>query len=551
MKEKRINGTDFEKMLKNGHANLKLHEDEVNKLNVFPVPDGDTGTNMRMTLEHGITSAKSDPRIGVYLKGVSDGMLLGARGNSGVILSQLFRGIFLHLSRGSAVTAGDMRNAMIRGYRQAYSAVVTPVEGTILTVSREGVENIRTQVTRQTTVDTFFSMYTAEMRKSLMNTPELLPVLKEAGVIDSGALGYILIVEGMLKYLYGEELEYRPVTTRDDEAELPADLVDESLFNENSVFEDGYCCTFLLQLMKGQQYNQKFKLKQFIDDLSALGNSIVAVQNDSRVKVHVHSMKPHRIIRAAQEYGEFISMKIDNMQIQHNEHDTVTEKPAEHKTLSIVAVTNGAGMKKTFKELGCDCVLEGGATMNTSSKEFLDAFSRLNCDHIVVLPNNKNIRLAAEQAVQLFDGVPVTVLPTISTVQGYYTIAMDIQDSTDIDARIRSMKNGMESLETVALTRATRDYQANGISCREGEIIGLLNGDVVTSGDNFPDAVMAALQQIEGIEDKENCLVFVGCDVDESLKDEIEERITELCPFIEVTFMDGGQPVYSWLLGIS
>ncbi|MBR6406414.1 MAG: DAK2 domain-containing protein [Lachnospiraceae bacterium] len=550
MRAKRINGTDFEKMLKNGHANLKMHEEEVNKLNVFPVPDGDTGTNMRMTLEHGIRSAKSDPHVGAYLKGISDGMLLGARGNSGVILSQIFRGIYLALARGSSINAGDMRNAMIRGYREGYAAVLKPVEGTILTVSREGVENIRTQITRQTTVDTFLSMYAAEMRKSLMNTPELLPVLKEAGVVDSGALGYILIVEGMIKYLFGEELEFKPALSEGEE-ELPVDNVDDSLFNENSVFEDGYCLTFLLQLMKGAQYNQKFKLDQFIDDLSALGNSIVAVQNDRRVKVHVHSMKPHRIIRAAQEYGEFISMKIDNMQIQHNEHDTVVVKKTEHKVLSIVAVTNGAGMRKTYEELGCDCVLEGGATMNTSSKEFLDAFSKLDCDHIVVLPNNKNIRLAAEQATKLYKGVPVTVLPTVSTVQGYYTIAMDIQDSADIQKRIRSMQNGMEALQTVAVTRATRDYQANGISCREGEVIGLLNGEVVTAGGDFPDAIMEAMQQIEGIEDKENCLIFVGCDVDESLKDEIEARISDLCPFAEVTFMDGGQPVYSWLVGIS
>ncbi len=550
MKIRRINGTDFEKMLKNGHANLKMHEDEVNKLNVFPVPDGDTGTNMRLTLEHGIRSAKSDPKIGVYLKGLSDGMLLGARGNSGVILSQLFRGIFLALSRGSAINTADLRNAMTRGYREAYSAVLKPVEGTILTVSREGVENIRPQITRQTSIDNFLSMYAAEMRKSLLNTPELLPVLKEAGVVDSGALGYILIVEGMLKYLYGEELEYTPALSHDEE-ELPVDNVDESLFNENSVFEDGYCLTFLLQLMKGAQYNQKFKLNQFIDDLSALGNSIVAVQNDSRVKVHVHSLKPHRIIRAAQEYGEFISMKIDNMQIQHNEHDTVVVKKTEHKPISIVAVTNGAGMKKTFTDLGCDCVLEGGATMNTSSREFLEAFKKLDCDRIVVLPNNKNIRLAAEQATKLYEGVPVTVLPTVSTVQGYYTIAMDMPDSSDIEARIQSMENGMNALQTVAVTRATRDYQANGVSCREGEVIGLLNGEVVTAGGNFPDAIMEAMQQIDGIDEKENVMIFVGCDVEGDLRDEIESRITELCPFADVTFMDGGQPVYSWLLGIS
>lgn len=346
MKIKRLNGLELEKMLKNGLNLLRNHEDEINALNVFPVPDGDTGTNMRLTLQHGLEQAQSAKEIGVFLKGLSDGMLLGARGNSGVILSQLFRGIFLELQRARAVDCGDIRNALIRGYKTAYQAVVRPVEGTILTVSREGIENIRQQISRATSIDELFGMYVAEMKTSLQKTPDLLPVLKEAGVIDSGAKGYITIVEGMQKYLYGEFVD---AVAKDEREQDETCVVDQTLFNADSAFEDGYCCEFVLQLMNGRNYANRFRENVFVEDLKAYGNSIVCVRNEDRVKVHVHAMKPGKILAIAQEYGEFLTLKIENMQIQHNETNRkALKKAAIHKPMASCAVSNGEGFGELF-----------------------------------------------------------------------------------------------------------------------------------------------------------------------------------------------------------
>ena len=314
---RRINGIHLEKMIKNGLAFLQQHEEEVNRLNVFPVPDGDTGTNMALTLGNGIRYAKSDENAGAYLRSLSDGMLLGARGNSGVILSQFYRGFADELVRSPLIGPGELRNGLIRGYRTAYEAVVHPVEGTILSVTREGIEHIRTQITRNSSIETILSMYIAEMRKTLSFTPEMLSVLKEAGVVDSGAYGFILITEGMLKCLYGEVIELVDVPVQ--KAEQP--LVDLSLFNETSEFSDGYCTEFILQRLTNTRYQQNFNKQKFISELRFFGNSIAVVVNGMRVKVHIHTLYPAKVIALAQQYGEFLTFKMDNMQVQHNEHD--------------------------------------------------------------------------------------------------------------------------------------------------------------------------------------------------------------------------------------
>ena len=399
MNTRRVNGQLFEKMLRNGLANLRQHRDEINALNVFPVADGDTGTNMCLTLEKGLRFAQSSQELYPYLKMLSEGMLFGARGNSGVILSQLFNGFYQELSRCSAANVGDLRNAFIRAYRVAYRAVVCPVEGTILTVAREGIERARNQIDRSTSVETLLSIYLAEMKKSLAETPELLPVLKESNVIDSGGAGYICIIEGMLKQLYGEEIadDAQPVSVRETATE-PDGSVSMELFNENTSFEHGYCMEFLLQLMKGKQYTQRFRLDAFIEDLQLYGNSIVATQADRRVKVHIHTFKPAKVIAAAQEFGEFLTFKLENMHIQHAEREQKLQEKKPHRTLSVLAVANGDGMIKTFEELGCDVVLDGGPTMNTSSEEFVKAFACIDADAIVVLPNNKN---AADQGIHM------------------------------------------------------------------------------------------------------------------------------------------------------
>lgn len=545
MSTKKINGSQLEQMLRNGLANLKTQESEINRLNVFPVSDGDTGTNMRLTLEHGIQYAYSTAVAGDYLKKLSEGMLLGARGNSGVILSQFFKGFYVELARCSLLGIGELRNGLIRGYRTAYSAVVKPAEGTILTVTREGIEHIRGQLNRYTTVEQLFSMYIAEMKKTLALTPEMLPVLKEAGVVDSGALGFIAIAEGMLKCLFGEIIE-----DNESAAPKPQKQLNFDLFNENSAFEDGYCMEFILQLMNAPKYNRHFRISAYIEDLKLYGNSIVAVQDEKRVKVHIHTLIPAKIITLSQEYGEFLTFKLENMQVQHNEHDKEL-KTKKHKQLAIVSVVNGEGMKSLFTDLGCDVVIDGGATMNTSSQEFIDAFAQLDADAIVVLPNNPNVILAAEQAVKLYGAENITVLPSRSVAEGYFAIAMDLQSSDNVGFRIKEMRDGLQNTVTLCETTASRDYTYHEISCTKGEEILLINNKIACVNTDWKQAIMDGLSAVEDIDDRETCIIFRGEGIEQELEDELLEAIEEKYPLLEAEFVDAGMSVYHWIIGLA
>ena len=546
MGTKRINGLHLEKMVQNGLANLQLQEEKINKLNVFPVPDGDTGTNMCLTLENGVKYAHSCEDAGAYLKLLSDGMLLGARGNSGVILSQFFKGVYLELSRCSYIGPGELRNGLIRGYRVAYESVVQPVEGTILTVTREGIEHIRSQITRNTTIETILSMYIAEMRKSLSYTPEMLSVLKEAGVVDSGAKGFIIIVEGMLKYLYGKIV--KPKKNASVKDSVPQ--INPELFNEYSAFDDGYCLEFILQLLRNSNYNQRFQVSRYIEDLKACGESLVVVQDGKRVKVHIHTLKPAKVITLSQEFGEFLTFKMDNMQVQHNEHtrEDITEK--KHKLLSVVSVVNGEGLKDLFSELGCDVVLDGGPTMNTSAQEFIDAFSQISADEIVVLPNNPNVILAAKQATSIYGASNITVLPTKSYIEGYFALAMDVADSKDTKYRIKQMKNGISDVETLSQTTASRDYIYHEISCKKGDEIILLNNEIVCVDTDWKKCIIDGLKQVPDIEDKEMCMIFRGYDIPDRFEDELSQSISEIFPNLEINVINGGQQIYHWVIGI-
>lgn len=546
MSVKRINGVQLEQMLRNGLANLRLHEKEINQLNVFPVPDGDTGTNMRMTLEHGLQSAHSTTEAGEYLKALAAGTLLGARGNSGVILSQFFYGFAQELSRDALIGPGELRSGLIRGYRVAYDAVISPVEGTMLTVAREGIEHIRAQITRNSGIDMILSMYTAEMQKTLAQTPEMLAVLKESGVVDSGAAGFILIFEGMLKYLRGEQLDDGERIVRESAEPEGPDL---SLFDENSAFVDGYCMEFILQLMNAKEYEHKFRLQAYIRALEKLGESIVCVQNEKRIKVHIHTKKPAIIIQYSQKYGEFLTFKLENMQLQHNERDR-SIRPEKHKALAIVAVVNGFGMRKQFESLGVDFVIDGGATMNTSSQEFVSAIERLNADVVVILPNHKNVIPAAEQAAALAVGKTVTVVPTKSVAEGYYSMAMDIPDSTDVEKRIHQLQRGREGVVTLCQTTASRDFSWRDLSCRRGDEIALRNGELCCVGGDWKTVILDALDRIEDVDDKDSCVVFRGLNVPEEDEELLSEAVAERYPMLELSFVDGGQEIYQWILGV-
>ena len=546
MSTKRINGIHLERMLKNGLAFLQQHEEEVNRLNVFPVPDGDTGTNMVLTLGNGIRYAKSSEDAGAYLRSLSDGMLLGARGNSGVILSQFFRGFAVEMSRSPIIGPGELRNGLIRGYRTAYDAVVHPVEGTILSVTREGIEHIRSQITRNSSIESILSMYIAEMRKTLSFTPEMLSVLKEAGVVDSGAYGFILIAEGMLKCLYGEVIDPKELPLQ--HADTPVDL---SLFNENSEFSDGYCTEFILQRLVNSRYQQDFNKENFISELRFFGNSIAVVVDGMRVKVHIHTLYPSKVISYAQQYGEFLTFKMENMQVQHNEHDRIVEDKKEHKPLAVIAVVNGEGVKSLFSNFGCDIVIDGGTTMNTSSAEFIEAFEQVDADAVVVLPNNPNIILAAKQAVELSKRGDITVIESKSVAQGYFAMAMDIPDSEDVRFRVSQMQSGIENISTISQTVASRDYSYHEISCRKGDEIALLDSEIVSVGSDYAKTISDTMAVIDDIDDKETCVLFRGSDVPEEREEELYELLTAQYPMMDFEFINGGQEIYHWIIGLA
>ena len=546
MSTRRINGILLEKMIENGLAFLQQHEGEVNRLNVFPVPDGDTGTNMALTLGNGTRYAKSSEDCGAYLRSLSDGMLLGARGNSGVILSQFFKGFAVEMTRSPLIGPGELRNGLIRGYRTAYEAVVHPVEGTILSVTREGIEHIRTQITRNSSIESILSMYIAEMRKTLSYTPEMLSVLKEAGVVDSGAYGFILIVEGMLKCLYGEV-----IIPKEQNAHPQSGLVDLSLFNENSEFTDGYCTEFILQRLNHSRYQQEFSKNDFISELRFFGNSIAVVVDGMRVKVHIHTLYPSKVIAFAQQYGEFLTFKMENMQVQHNEHDRDLNQKKEHKPLSIISVVNGEGMKELFQSFGCDIVIDGGTTMNTSSAEFVEAIEQLDAEEIVILPNNPNIILAANQAVELSKRKNITVIESKSVAQGYFAMAMDIPDSDDAKFRVSQMQSGIDNIATVSQTVASRNYSFHEISCRKGDEIALLDGEIVSVGSDYAKTIADTLSVVPDIEDKETCVIFRGKDVPADREEALYELLSARYPLMDFEFIDGGQGIYHWIVGLA
>ena len=544
MKIRRINGHTFEKMIKNGLSNLKQYEEKVNAMNVFPVTDGDTGTNMCLTLENGIKHAQSNNDLGVYLKGLSEGMLLGARGNSGVILSQIFRGFYLELARDSIADVSELRDAFIRGYQTAYQTVTRPVEGTILTVAREGIENIKKQIGRGVYVPNLFSMYLAEMRKTLAQTPEMLPVLKEAGVVDSGGMGYVLLVEGMEKCLYGEEI----VSKKLDFSLQNNNYKQVATFNSSSDFEVGYCMEFLLQLLNSRKL---FKIDNYITDLGQLGESLVCVQSDEIVKVHIHTKIPSKIIEESQKYGEFISFKLENMQIQCDEmmQAIAATKEIVHKNLAIIAISNGNGIKELFDSFGCDVVIDGGKTMNTSAEEILNALNSVSADKIVLFPNHENIVKAAEQAVKISNLDNVVIMPSKNVMECYYALAMDITDSEQISERIQAMEEGCKAIQTFQITQCVKSCVCNKVVCTKGEYVIIENGAPIACVKNY-NQIVEVLESKGVFQDAENCMIFTGADIRNFDTDEYEQCLKDKFVGLEVAFIDGQQRIYDLIIGV-
>ena len=538
-----INGYDFQEMVRNGLYNIRAEEQKINSMNVFPVADGDTGTNMRLTLQNGFTKANKSKHLGMYLKELAAGMLLGARGNSGVILSQLFKGMSLSLADKGIVNPGEIRAALIRAYQTAYAAVVNPVEGTILTVAREGIEHIQSKIVGRISIETTLKMYLKEMNKSLQNTPELLPALKEASVLDSGAYGYIIIIEGMYKYLVGEDISIQDEIVPEPVQSAPI------YFDENSEFIDGYCMEFLLQLLTAKVEQHPFDLSNFIEELKPLGNSLVALQEEKIIKIHIHTLTPSLVIDVARQYGEFINFKLENMQLQHNEYSIVKQKDdTPQLELGIIAVVNGDNIAEVYKEFGCT-VIPASGNMNVSSKEFLDAIESLNAKKIVIFPNNSNTFGAANQAISLAKAEDkVFICPTKTMMEGLIALQFDLPDD-EVENRLTEFNNNVKNAVTIALTSASKNYEKDGFCCKIHDKIALINDELVSCGNDLVSALKDAVENKLDLTDKSGMLVYLGKNAESDLEDKLNDYLSTL-DGIDYQIIEGGQDIYDVLIGL-
>ncbi len=539
-----IDASTLLEMFANGYRNLCRMETQVNDLNVFPVPDGDTGTNMLKTLVSGVSLVADDTEdVGAFMKRFSKTVLLSARGNSGVILSQFIRGLANGAQGKSILEPRDMAYVLEQGADSAYSAVSTPVEGTMLTVLRSAAVAAG-QTENFGTPEECFDYILAETQKTLQKTPEMLPVLKEAGVVDSGGMGIVYIFEGMSAYLKGDIIE------TDSERQDIVNLAAVGTFGPDSVLEYGYCTEFVLQLMNTKTNITTFSIRNVITFLESIGDSVVAVQDDDIVKVHVHTFTPEKALAFARNYGEFISVKIENMSIQHNEITEGKTRTAEKTKYAVVTVASGDGLKDYFSEIGATRIIDGGQTQNPSTQDFLDAFASINAEHIVVLPNNSNIVLTAKQAADMYTDADIRVLPTKSMAQGYSALSMMNTWASDIDAFVADMNLGIESVTTGTVTQAVHDANLNGIEIKKDNYMGITDGEIVCATGDRLQAAMEILMRLPEISYKEVITIFYGENVSQDATEELISSIEKQFPHIECGAIYGGQKVYDFYMAI-
>ena len=549
---KNLGGALFAKMLRGGASKLHANAEEVNKLNVFPVPDGDTGDNMSMTIESGVASLDNidTDDLAEVLKVASKGMLLGARGNSGVILSQFFAGMAKGLENVETADAKKLAHALEIGVQQAYTSVMTPTEGTILTVAREAVEYAVSRVTKKSTVQSLFSDLVNEMNASLERTPEILPILGEAGVVDSGGAGLLYIIDGLNRVLNGEDVDEGEIS------HLPKPKTDSNEiaeFGPDSIMEFGYCTELLVQLMNKKIAKTPFDLDSLKIYLASLGDSIVAFQTESIVKIHVHTLRPDRVLGYMRKYGEFISVKIENMSLQHTELQSEEEKKAEeapttpHKKYGIVAVSNGAGISELFREIGTDEIVEGGQTNNPSTNDFIAAFDKINAENIFVFPNNGNIIMAAGQAAEIYEKAKVYVVPTKSIGAGYVAMSTMSFDMSEPDDLMSEAKDAIERITAAYISPAVRDADMNGVHVTEGDTMGIINKEIIISGPDKMASTYGLIDTMLADGSKFMMTTFYGKDATDEERNQLEEYMSTNHPTVEAYFIDGGQEIYPFL----
>ena len=542
----KINGLVLAEMIDLGSKNLAKNAEKINSLNVFPVPDGDTGTNMNLSMSSGAkeTAANVVENIGELGKSFSKGLLMGARGNSGVILSQLFRGMSQYIADKKEIDAKEFAEAIQNGVSIAYKAIIKPVEGTILTVAREAAEaGLKAAENSDSVVEVMEAIY-AESQASLKRTPDLLPILKEVGVVDSGGQGLVCVYQGFVAALKGEKIEgLESVETNVVDMQFEDDHDMDFMSPEDIVY--GFCTEFTVRLDKEKK---EFDEDKFRADMSKFGDSLLVISDSEYVKIHVHTETPGEVFK----YGELIKIKSDNMREQHREVLRKQEAkqataPKELKEQAMISISMGAGLSKVLTSMGVDYIVEGGQTMNPSTEDIMKAIKEVNAKNIFIFPNNKNIQLAAKQAAELAEE-NVFVIESKTAPQGLAAV-MVFNPQAAPEENFANMQEVLSTVSTLEVTHAVRDTNIEGVEIKKDEFMGIKNGKIVVSNLSL-NTVLEELLEKSIDEDTEIVTLYLGEESTEEYTDFLEQLIEEKYPDVEVELIESGQPVYPYIIGV-
>ncbi|EMO4789733.1 fatty acid kinase catalytic subunit FakA [Staphylococcus aureus] len=544
----KINGKLFADMIIQGAQNLSNNADLVDSLNVYPVPDGDTGTNMNLTMTSGREEVENNlsKNIGELGKTFSKGLLMGARGNSGVILSQLFRGFCKNIESESEINSKLLAESFQAGVETAYKAVMKPVEGTILTVAKDAAQAAIEKANNTEDCIELMEYIIVKANESLENTPNLLAVLKEVGVVDSGGKGLLCVYEGFLKALKGEKVEAKVAKIDKDEF-----VHDEHDFHGVINTEDiiyGYCTEMMVRFGKNKK---AFDEQEFRRDMSQFGDSLLVINDEEIVKVHVHTEYPGKVFNYGQQYGELIKLKVENMREQHREvirKEQHTAKPKmETVETAIITISMGEGISEIFKSMGATHIISGGQTMNPSTEDIVKVIEQSKCKRAIILPNNKNILMASEQAASIVDAEAV-VIPTKSIPQGISALFQYDVDAT-LEENKAQMADSVNNVKSGSLTYAVRDTKIDGVEIKKDAFMGLIEDKIVSSQSDQLTTVTELLNEMLA-EDSEILTVIIGQDAEQAVTDNMINWIEEQYPDVEVEVHEGGQPIYQYFFSV-
>ncbi|WP_370221622.1 DAK2 domain-containing protein [Cytobacillus sp.] len=557
MSKRDLDGKLFAEMVIQGANHLSANAKLVDALNVFPVPDGDTGTNMNLSMTSGAKEVKANiqEHIGKVGSALSKGLLMGARGNSGVILSQLFRGFSKHIEQKSSINGKEFADALNSGVETAYKAVMKPVEGTILTVAKDSAKKAVQAAKNEDDIVVIMEEVLKEARASLNRTPDLLPVLKEVGVVDSGGQGLVFVYEGFLAELKGEKLPDTPAALpkMDDLVSAEHHKNVHSFMNTEDI-EFGYCTEFMVKFEAEKLSANPFSEDKFRQDLSKYGDSLLVIADEQLVKVHIHSEQPGDCLTYGQRYGSLVNMKIENMRQQHTNliEDVPTPlaaeaKPKEKQVYGIVTVSMGSGIADLFRSIGAHAVIEGGQTMNPSTEDIVKAIKEVNAKKVIILPNNKNIIMAAQQAAEVTEEEAV-VVPSKTVPQGMAAL-LAFNPSAGLAENEEGMTGALQHVKTGQITFAVRDTSIDGLEIEKDDFMGIADGKIVVKN---KDRVQAAKDLLDGMidEDSEILTVLKGEDAAEEEMEALISYIEDKYEDVEVEVHDGKQPLYSFIFSI-